>query len=174
MNARLGNGVRRRVDQLGDPWANQHREELGAAYHMQDLDAMMAIQVMAANTGERFFLEYVPDAWANRLKAVREFALVALFDRKRTEAVALGHGSLVSRQFYLWLARLHAGVQARPPKFFYVIGADSPPWTLLELDITTGQECGRHVLHGANWPQVWEAAGLVELRRQLQRWLLKR
>lgn len=171
---RLDNGVRKRADGKGDGWANAHRDVLGTKFLMQDVDGYFGFLVYGDNTGERLFLEYVPDDYANRTKPVRSFAIVAMFDRKTTMDAATSEENALSRAFYLWLCRTIGRAQPaeKQPRFYFVVGGQQPPWDMLELDILTGERIGDIVhLANADWPHIWETLGLAPLRRSLLAWL---
>ena len=161
--------VKPRFDGQGDPWADSHREGLGRGFNMNDVDGFIGLIGFAANTGDRLFIEYVPDDYANRGQAIRTYSTVALFDRKASLACAMGEGNSVSLACYLDLCRRLAVTQARPPKFFFVVGRDAPPWDIVQIDIETGMKLSTQTLSGMNWQEVWRAAGLTELRDTLRR-----
>lgn len=170
MAERMGNGVRIRRDGRGDAWANEHREALGKKFYLNDIDAFFGLEVFGANTGDRLFLEYEPDNYENKFSAIRDFAMVAMFDRKSTEAAAFHESSLLSRGVYLWLCRVIADVQPQPPKFFYVIGREQPPWRMIQIDIYSGDRTGSPVeVDGQSFKQVWSQLGLTRLRNELRR-----
>lgn len=171
MIGRLGNGVRRRMDGRGDGWANAHREELGSRYYLQDVDGVFGLEVWGANTGERLFMEYEPDNWEHRQDWVRRFAIVALFDRKVSLDRALSEHNRVSAAFYMWLCRELGARQPQQPRFFFVVGGQSPPWDLVEMDTQTGNVLSTHQLAGADFRQVWQRIGLLSLRQELARWI---
>lgn len=171
---RNDNGVKVRLDGKGDPWANAHRDLLEKKYFLHDLDAVCGIVAFAHNTGERLFLEYVPDDYRNRPKTIRKFAIVALFDRKSTESHAFSGESLLGRGLYLHLCRILAAIQQAGPRFFYVIGGKVPPWRMIELDINTGERIGEiSTVDGQSqtWRTVWNRIGLSQLRQQLVTWI---
>lgn len=61
--------------------------------------------------------------------------------------------------------------QPIPPRFFYVIGGQEPPWLMIEVDINTGVEVGARVeLKNSNFKTVWESLGLGQARNVLMRW----
>lgn len=163
-----------RFDGLGDPWAFAHREELGNQFLMSDVDGLMGMVAFASNTGDRLFLEYVPDNYENREKRIRSLAVVAFFDRKASLSIARNTKNNICTSVYLHLARAVSAQQPNPARFFWMIGGSAPPWTMVELDINTGDEIGiqRTVDSGA-WRSVWEAVGLVTLRNELYRWTLR-
>lgn len=168
--------VKPRFDAHGDGWANAHRDCLGRGIHMNDLDAIMGILAFAKNTAEKLFLEYVPDDFENRLEAIRSFAYVALFDRKRSIDFALSDSNRVSLALYLHDCRVHATVQPVGPRFFFVIGTQYPPWTMHEINIENGQIIGNEILITTNtdkilWHRIWEEVGLIKLRNELKRWI---
>lgn len=170
-NSRLSNGVKVRVDGRGDSWANEHRHQLGNEALMQDLDAMFGFTAFGHNTGERLFLEYVPDSFQNRCSSMRNFGVVALFDRKSTENAAFSSKNALSSNFYRFLCRTIATVQPIPPRFFFVIGGQEPPWMMIEVDICTGQETGNRVeVNSSNFRTLWESLGLGCARKVLTRW----
>jgi hypothetical protein len=172
MDHRSSNGVKLRADGGGDGWANTHRLQLGNQFLMSDIDCLFGGLVFGQNTGERLFMEYAPDNWANRTKRIRQFAMVAMFDRKKTEAAALSAHNTLATAFYLWLARVHGASQPKPPRFFYVIGGDSPPWDMIEVDIHTGDTATDIIrLNSVDWPTMWAALGLTDLRNELKQWV---
>ena len=141
-------------------------------YFMQDLDAMFGSVVFGHNTGDRLFLEYVPDNYENRTSMIREFALIAMFDRKSNEQCAYNTRNILSRAFYLWTCRTLSAKQPIPARFFYCFGGQEPPWRLVELDINTGFNTRNSVvLDGKNWLEVWQQLGLSQLRSDLAKWL---
>jgi hypothetical protein len=170
---RLSNGVVVRADNKGDSWARTHRQALSNGFYMQDVDGYCGLVGFAGNTGEKLFQEYEP--FYNTKREFEDCAMVAFFDRKRTEDAAKSKEiSGQSRAFYLWQCRAFAQLQPIAPKFFYVIGYDEPPWTLIELDITTAAEVSRHKLDGMDWNLVWHEVGLVEIRQTLKKWFFSK
>lgn len=163
-------GVKIRADGQGDAWADAHRA-LGSSFYLTDVDGMIGMVGFAANTGERLFLEYVPDNYENHRNAIRRFATVAMFDRKATRALAFHKHNRVGLAYYLDTCRRLAETQPKPPRFFFVIGRDRPPWTMIELDITTAEQIGEIELGAMNWRQVWNALGLTVLRAELAQWI---
>jgi hypothetical protein len=104
---RLDNGVRARMDGRGSVFGNMHREKLGNEYLMADMDGCFGFVAWGQNTAERIFLEYVPDGYENKGKAIRHFAVVAIFDKKKTNRAAGSDGARLSESFYLdiWLSK---------------------------------------------------------------------
>jgi hypothetical protein len=133
----------------------------------------MGTFAFAKNTADRFFLEYVPDDYQNREKAIRNFGVVAIFDRKQTEAAALGDHSILSTAFYLHLCRMFAEFQKINPMFFYIVGRNAP-WTMIKRDIWTGEILEKYVIEDMEWKRIWEVAGLIDLRKQVEAWILGR
>lgn len=169
----LENGVKARNDGKGDAWADSHRT-LGRDFYMSDIDALFGTLVFGQNTAERLFMEYVPDHYTKRDAQTRDFAVVALFDRKRTREAAFDRFSKLSKDFYLWLCRLIASAQPNPPRFFYVIGGDKPPWEMIEIEIKSGKNLGeRATVDGTpdGWRNAWLNLGLLGLRSELKRWI---
>jgi len=165
---RNATGTKKRLDGQGDAWANQHRASLPKDYYFQDVDAMFGAVVFGKNTGEKLFLEYVPDGYKNRTKKIRSFAVVAIFDRKVTREAAFSNYNTISCALYLWLCRTLGESQPQKPRFFYVIGSQEPPWTMIEINITTGEEIGQETkLERVDWKIVWETLGLTSLRNEL-------
>lgn len=166
-----------RADKQGDGWANAHRKQLGNDFYLQDVDAMFGVMVFGHNTANTLFMEYVPDDYKNRTSTIREFGFVGMFDRKYTEQVAFGTKNALSTGVYLKLCRLIGSNQPSgcTPKFFFVIGNNEPPWTMIELDIATGKPTGtRAVLTDSNkWPELWEKLGLRKIRDELHKMLNK-
>lgn len=169
---RNGHGVKQRLDGKGDAWASAHRQELGCNFHMQDIDASFGAVVFGQNTGEKLFLEYVPDNYQNREKRIREFAVIALFDRKATEEAAFANHSTVSRAFYLWQCRVFGTKQPIDPKFFLVIGRQEPPWKMIEVDIFSSETTGvTATINAGEWHEVWRTLGLTDMRNEIAKWL---
>lgn len=167
----LPNGVKARMDGKGDGWSEGHRE-LGVGFNMQDLDGFFGQMAFAANTGEKLFLEYVPDDYRNRFSCFRKFGVVAFFDRKSTFDYAMSGDNRVSLAFYLWICRTISLHQPRKARFFIVSGT-LEPWKMTELDTSTG-ECGRcWNVRSSKWKEIWEASGLAEDRRILEFWIEK-
>ena len=169
--ARNPRGVKERLNGAGDAWANQHRESLGSNFYLQDVDAMFGTVVFGHNTGERLFLEYVPDSYENRQNIVREFGVVAVFDRKSSRSAAFGNHNRVSTALYLWMCRTLGKAQSINPKFFFVIGGQSPSWEMVEIDIDTGEELRMMEVGTSSWRQIWHALGLLKLRNEIARWI---
>lgn len=172
---RLQNGVKVRVDGNGDGWSNAHRG-LGNNIFMQDVDASFGFMTFGHNTGESLFLEFVPDDYRkNRDRVIRNFGVVAMFDRKRTEAKAFDNSSVLSRAVYLWQCRVFSANQPVQAKFYYVIGSNEPPWKMIELDIETGDRIGIDRVIGSTgsveWTELWQELGLFNIRREIGRWL---
>ena len=170
MFKRNDQGVKIRSDGNGDQWANQHRDELGSKFYIQDVDGLFGMCSFAQNSGERLFMEYVPDHYRNKSKIIREFAVIAIFDRKQSKhAIQV---SDLSTAFYLHQARLYGRVQPIMPKFFFVVGTESP-WTLIELNITTGETISECVLDDGEWLSVWKTLKLTDMRDLLRAWAEK-
>lgn len=168
----LHNGVKERADGAGDAWAREHRE-MGQTYNMMDLDAVFGTVFFGQNTGEKLFMEYIPDNYQNRVNKIRHFALVAMFDRKASRNAALCPQNNLSTAVYLWLCRELSEKQPTPPKFFYVIGGQVPPWVMVEVDIFTGELTGHEsvIENSQDWHRVWQILGLKKLRAQLRGWV---
>ena len=167
-------GVKYRLDGGGDAWGNAHRDGLGREFYLQDIDAAFGIVVFGQNTSDRLFLEYVPDNFVNRENVIRRFAVVAMFDRKTNREAAFARHSVLSRAFYLWQCRLFESQQPVAPRFFVVVGAQQPPWVMLEIDINNGAQTGAPTsIHGgaADWRYVWDTLGLTSLRNELVGWI---
>lgn len=160
-------GVKTRVDGNGDAWANCHRDKLGNQFLMQDVDCLFGAMAFGHNTAERLFMEYVPDHYQNRTRAIRKFGVVALFDRKLTENAAMHNRNIVSQALYLWICRTLAGQQSISPKFFYVCGNNKPPWRMMEIDINTGEKRETVTLQTENWQQIWHTLGLTKIRAEI-------
>ena len=166
-------GVKKRIDGKGDGWANEHRDHLAKEFYIQDVDCLFGAVAFGHNTAERLFLEYAPDNYDNHQKTIREFGIVALFDRKKTKNEAFSKRTTVSRGLYLWLCRKLRDVQGIGPKFFYVIGDDKPPWEMIELNIDTGEtNLPTITLHSEEWTTIWQQLGLLELRQEITKRLL--
>ena len=170
---RNSNGVKNRIDGKGDGWANAHRKLLGNQFYFQDVDCFFGAVAFGHNTAERLFLEYVPDDYENRTKKIRQFGIVALFDRKSSKSAAFGNKNIVSCGVYLWLCRTLGTAQGIKPKFYYVIGNDKPPWEMIEMDIDTADiKEPTVILQSVNWKEIWEQLGLLELRNEIKKRLL--
>ena len=166
----LNNGVKARNDNMGDGWASAHRL-LGKTFNMQDVDALFGAVAFGQNTGEKLFLEYVPDDYLNRGSAIRTFKIVAMFDRKTSIQAADHFQNSVSMAFYLWICRSLSTHQKRNPKFFYVIGGGCPPWGLIGIDLFTGERSGEYAqietADEIGFNDVWKSFGLIELRQSI-------
>jgi len=177
------NGVKIRADGKGDAWARAHRN-MGQCFNMHDVDGLIGIHAFAQNTGERLFIEYVPDHYKNRHSCIRKFAMVAMFDRKKTLNLAMIRDSnnkldnTLGTAFYLWLCRTCASNQPIPPRFFFVGGGDEPPWGMQELNIYTAEKIGNIIpiedATGKGWRAIWDAIGLVTLRNEMKKWTERR
>lgn len=169
--SRAENGVRHRVDGGGDAWAAVHRD-LGTRFLMQDVDALFGCSVFGSNTGDRLFLEHVPDAYKHRNNEIRNFAVVAMFDRKTTFENAFSKNNLLSFGLYLWQCRTFASKQPIAPKFFFVIGGQEPPWAMQEINITTGDVINQPIeVDAQSFDVVWQTLGLKDMRNELRRWV---
>ncbi len=162
--------TKKRVDKKGDTWALAHRK-LPGKHYMHDIDGLFGMAVFGQDGEERLFAEYVPDRYENNGNVIRDFALIAMFDRKATkEAAQKDH---LGRAFYTWLCRTTGENQPTKPRFFYVIGNREPPWRMVEIDITTGRKINKTVklTDTEDWNPIWEALGLARLQRELKRWV---
>ena len=167
--------TRPRLDGRGDGWANGHRNALGNESYLQDIDGYFGMLGFTANTGDRLFLEYVPDSYKNRESAIREFGLVAMFDRKRDLQAMHSPKVVLSKAVYLWFCRKIGLSQPVMPRFFYVLGtAEHGPWTLVECDIWTGNEIREFTLTENFWKSIWDKIGLEEARRKIQAVVLRK
>ena len=170
---RNGNGVKNRFDGGGDSWAADHRTHLPHTNYLADMDAFMGLAAFGRNGGDTLFLEYTPDDYQNRGKLIREFGLVAVFDRKKNLAAVGSSGSVLSTGFYLDLCRTYAASQPVAPRFFYVIGQESP-YEMVEVCINTGDVVGSTVLmrdQSRGWSDAWAKLGLTDAHRQITKWL---
>lgn len=170
---RRRNGVVRRGDGAGDAWANGHRNA-PRSWYMNDIDALFGTMAFGINGGDTVFVEFEPDSPRNKGKAIRKFGLVALFDRKNSNWAA--HQSDVSLGLYLDICRAFRDRgQPFPPRFFYVIGGQEPPWDLVEVCISSGTRKPPAVImtdtSRAEWERVWRALGLVESRDAIRAWM---
>lgn len=170
---RLSNGVRARADGKGDLWGLLHRTELDNENHkfyMNDFDGLIGQLGFVVNGQERMFCEYCIADSKPHMPSKKQFATVALFDRKKS--VNALDVSAVSRAYYCDVCRKLGQAQVRPPKFFYVIGLKSP-WEMSEVCITTEQITSTSIVHDGDWMQFWRASGLIELRELLNQslWL---
>ena len=167
--SRMDNGVKSRFDAKGDGWANAHRL-MGQTFNMNDVDALFGMVAFGQNCANRLFAEYVPDSYSNRPNLIRSFALVCLFDRKSNINAALCDHNRVSSAFYLWLCR--QPIQPKKPMFFYVIGEEAPPWTMLGIDLDTGQQNNNDEIlresSKSEFMRVWDKLGLSSLRNELR------
>ena len=178
-SVRNSNGVKVRMDGKGDSWACAHRDGLGKSYYMQDIDCLFGAMAFGHNTGEKLFLEYIPDNYQNREKVIRQFGIVSIFDRKFSEGRAFSNENSVSMALYLHICRVFRDHQSIAPKFFYVIGGQEPPWEMIEIDIETGEKTGQRETIGTQengnikieWRDVWEALGLIKLRNEVAKWV---
>lgn len=170
-NERDEQGVRLRMDGGGDEWAAAHRKHAGRDCYMQDVDGLFGFSMYAHNTADKLWLEYIPDNYRNKTNVIRNFALVGVFDRKRSWEVAFNERSTLSRSVYLWLCRTVAERQPTPPRFFYVIGATAP-WQMVEVNITSGVKVGDAMtLNGEGWEAMFKTLGIDQLRATLRDWI---
>ena len=171
--------TRLRNDNGGDRWANAHRHNLSDNWYLMDMDGYFGLLAFAANTGNRLFMEYVPDDWKNRESATREFGWVAIFDRKRNEQAMRSSGAKLSKDMYLCLCRRLGRCQPVMPRFFYILGTgEHGPWPLVEYDVWTAKEIG-HIATLQNdefskgaWDRIWNSIGLEQARKKIEAWLL--
>lgn len=176
---RLENGVKQRMDGGGDSFGNAHREALGNWAYMQDFDSIFGFEAFAKNTSDLLFTEYEPDQYKNSGNLIRNFATIALFDRKKHFNLAeraLQCSRPVLTAYYLHQCRLNASVQPIPPRFFFCVDIDEG-WQLLEVDINTGEKIGpRHGHHitRENMDYVWTAIGLRDAHCGVRKWLQNR
>jgi hypothetical protein len=171
----MQNGVKRRHDGLGDAWANEHRSKLGSKALMNDIDGICGTisikAIVEQHTENSIFIEYEPDHRKNIGSKVRNFGIVALFDRKKSTSAALSSNNTLSLSIYLHICRVFRKNQdGIAPKFFFVIGDKSPPWKLIEIDIDTGEKVGKSVVID-KWTVTWNKIGLFGIRKKLQRWI---
>lgn len=173
MSEYMANGVKVRADNGGDPWAYAHRKELGSRYLMQDIDAAFGAMAFGTNSGDTLFMEYVPDGVENKGKSRREFMVIAMFDRKKTES-AIAQSTL-SKAFYLHQCRVNRKSQGLSPRFFYVVGEDQPPWKMIEVDIDSGEFTGVDAfIHKGEWRQMWSVLGLTQLRDEAEKMIQRK
>lgn len=165
------NGVKIRYDGKGDGWANAHREELPRDNYMQDIDCFFGINVAGHNTGDKLFLEYIPDNYDKNRKSVEDFCIVALFDRKFSEEYAFSNKNYTSRKFYLYICNQLSKNQPVPCKFFYVIGNKNPPWKMIELSLDEGHKIREKYVDSGDWNEIWKELGLVSIKDELVKWL---
>lgn len=159
-------GVRVRRDGKGDEWANLHRDKLETFALMQDLDAIMGHISFAKNTTDQLFVEYVPDRWENRHSFIREFATVAMFDRKSSRSCL--ESASVSAAYQLHLCRVIREYQQEPPMFFFVI-PHREGFEMVRVHLETAEEIGAYVLpKNGEWREIWQQAGLISLRNKLR------
>ena len=171
MSLRHTSGSKVRVDGGGDGWAGQHRTELGRGNFMQDLDVFAGTLSFATNGQDRVFAEYAPDSYVNARDTVRDFALVALFDRKSTRSAAMSNGNRLSLGFYLSVCRTYAAKQPTFPPHFYFVCGKSQPWEMIKIDIDTGDELETYNYSERDWKQVWAESGLKAGRGILSEWI---
>lgn len=171
VSERHDNGSRRRRDGAGDSWANEHRIELGRTYYLNDFDAFMGNIAFAKTGAEELFAEYVPDHYRNKGKVIRRFATVALFDRKKSMASVHGIINDVQLAYYLDLCRVIGQTQPYQPRFFFVVGQESP-WQMVEVSTENGELSKTiHTYGKGEWNRVWEIAGLKAMRDRLRKWV---
>jgi hypothetical protein len=174
--ARLRNGVRARCDGKGDPWAREHRIELGNERFMTDLDGVMGAVLFERTCADETFCEYVPDVWSNRVSLVRDFALVACFERKRSRNLVVRRdGGLVpdvGTSFLLWLCRVVGTQQPLMPRFFFVFG-QCAPWEMTAVDPLTGTVGKTYGYGRGEWHLTWDDSGITRARQELRHWLEK-
>jgi len=168
---RNNRGVRKRMCKNGDMWALEHRAELGHEFLMTDIDSFIGKMIFFQNTENSLFIEYEPDDFNRHEELIREFAYIALFDRKNSRKYALSSHNRVSLAVHLNLCRRLGLGQPFPVKFFFVIGEQSPPYTMIEIDTKTGVLLSEYYLKKGHWREVWNAVGLVRTRDDSRQWL---
>jgi hypothetical protein len=162
-------GVLVRSDGKGDAWANLHRSHLDDRYFMIDFDGWQVCEPSmehGENTEDHLFAEVVPDG--KKGQAIRNYRYVALFDRKATVS-AMQH-AWFTQPVYLHMCRVFTGYQSQRCRFIYVIGGQTPPWTLQEVDIYHGT-FGVPVRLDAqkeSWVRIWASIGLTGVRLQFE------
>ena len=173
MYKRLTNGTKERSDGKGDAWANAHRSALPRDVYMQDVDGLFGFLGFGMNTAERLFVEIEPDDFRQSRTVIRDFATLAFFDRKRTLETALHEQNRVSLAYYLALCRKLGMTQAFPPRFFFIIGEQAPPWNMYEINIATGHllsDTPVLTVHQAEWSRIWHLLGLDTMRQHYRQW----
>jgi len=139
---------------------------------MQDLDCFFGVQAFGHNTGDKLFMEYIPDNYDKNKKSVENFGVVALFDRKSNEEYALSSPNYTSRHFYIYLAKILSECQGNIPcKFFYVIGSNNPPWKMIEIDLSTGHKKTEKYVDSGDWSSIWQELGLCSIRNDVVKWM---
>jgi len=168
-----GSGTKKRMDGKGDLWANAHRDGkiLPSSFYFQDIDGFAGIMSFRDDTENGLYFEYCLDSWENSGSLIRNIGYVALFDRKQSESIAFGKKNVLSTAVHLDLASKIGASQPVDPKFFYVVGLDSP-WKMIELDICTGERTGVSVIFNdkESWIPGFKTVGLLDIRRELNMW----
>ncbi len=170
-----GATIKTRADGKGDPWANAHRACLPPDCYMQDADA---IEIESEDNAaliygeDSQFFEYATDPYGNRGKAIRNFGIAAVFDRKASRWANQTAGQRLAGSFYLWLTYTLGRVQPVQPSFFYVYGG-SNAWEIEQVDPVSGERSGKltSLVAGEDWEPIWTALGLMEKHRLLSQWL---
>lgn len=171
MNQKYNNNhVKIRMDGQGDGFSNQHRSSVPHDNWMIDIDGVFGSIFFADKLENNFFAEVEPDL--QRGAVIRGFGFVAFYDRKKTWRAAF-NGSSFSLAAQLALCRFVAKVQPVQPKFFFVIGENSPPWYMVEIDIFTGLQGRKEKLGTGSWKEIWKKFGLLDIRKQLREWVTK-
>lgn len=171
---RLPNGVKKYYNNKkeSDQWAWYHRKNLGQTYYMQDVDALYGKMTFFKNAGKKLFAEYLPEP--NNSSIIKKFAIVSFFDVKKNESAMnlMLKNQSISLAFYLYLSRIIGNAQKFNPKFFFVVGEESP-WTLIEIDIFTGKKTGitATVNEKEKWFKQWHDLGITPLQHKLKKWL---
>jgi hypothetical protein len=147
---------------------------------MQAVDCMFGFTAFGSNTADRLFLEYAPDGTAadKLVKRVRTHGFVAMFDRKCSEGKAFDPSNYLSLSVYLDACRALSERQGTNVRFFFVIGGNEPPWTMIEVDRFTGERTGSPVEIRASrsdprnpeWETVWRELGLTKEREAALAW----
>jgi hypothetical protein len=173
LSDRMANGVRGRLfRQHGDPWALEHRRQLGPSFYLDDIDLSCGL-AFGARTEDRTFYEYQPDGFEHVGQLHRDFALVAVFDRSESVRTAFAAAKSTSTAFQLHICRTFAAAQPVAPRFFHVVGLE-PPFEMHELDIDDGYPCSGVISLPVNgWLPVWHALGLDRGHQVLRQWVLK-
>ena len=161
---------RPRIDSQGDRFANEHRR-LGTADYMNDFDVMVGSMDFAKHTENTMFAEYEPDPVGNKGSVVRQFATVAIFDRKGHHGCCTMN---IATKYQLSVCRTLSAMQPVPVRFFWVIDV-AQGWEMQELCIQTGDRLGTRKLprDASLWRTIWDEVGLSGNRATLKAWLKK-
>jgi len=151
------NNVRVQLPGYGTAFGRDHKEQLDISYTMTDVDNTQGIIFLNEKSENEMYHEYVMSG--------DKMSVVAVIDLKASERAAKKHKQ--SLKYHLLMCRKFKVTQLFAPRFFYIFGQDF--YTMVEIDIDTGQELERWVFHHKEMKKYWNIVGLTELRRKMEK-----